>query len=138
MDTVEMRRELIRDEGLRTKPYKCTAGRLTIGIGRNLDDKGISREEAMILLDHDIRECYTDLEFIFPDQFHKWPEELQRALINMRFQLGYGGFRSFEKMLEALRAEDREVAAVEAIDSKWAQRDTPERAARVAEMIRRE
>jgi hypothetical protein len=28
--------QLIRHEGLRLKPYRCTAGKLTIGIGRNL------------------------------------------------------------------------------------------------------
>ncbi|MFD2234837.1 glycoside hydrolase family protein, partial [Phaeospirillum tilakii] len=53
-DPATLRADLIRDESLRLKPYRCPAGKLTIGIGRNLDDVGISREEAETLLDHDI------------------------------------------------------------------------------------
>ncbi len=34
--------QLVRHEGLKLKPYRCTAGKLTIGIGRNLDNCGIS------------------------------------------------------------------------------------------------
>jgi lysozyme len=46
--------QLVRYEGLRLKPYRCTAGKLTIGIGRNLDDCGISQTEAYVLLENDI------------------------------------------------------------------------------------
>ena len=48
-----MKEQLLRHEGLRLKPYRCTAGKLTIGIGRNLDDCGISQKEAYALLDND-------------------------------------------------------------------------------------
>ena len=40
-----------KHEGLSLKPYKCTAGKLTIGYGRNIEDKGISQEEAERFLD---------------------------------------------------------------------------------------
>lgn len=46
--------ELVRHEGLRLKPYKCSANSWTIGVGRNLDDIGISGSEALVLLKHDI------------------------------------------------------------------------------------
>ena len=45
---------LKRHEGLRLKPYQDTIGKLTIGYGRNLDDRGISKEEAEYLLRNDI------------------------------------------------------------------------------------
>lgn len=50
---------LIRHEGLRLKPYHDTVRKLTIGIGRNLDDVGITHEEALILLERSqsIRKC---------------------------------------------------------------------------------
>ena len=32
-----IKKQLVRHEGLRLKPYRCTAGKLTIGYGRNLD-----------------------------------------------------------------------------------------------------
>lgn len=50
----KLEKDLIRDEGLRLKPYHCTAGKLTIGYGRNLDDNGISEEEALSMLRNDI------------------------------------------------------------------------------------
>ena len=40
-------RQLIEHEGLEQKVYRCTAGKLTIGVGRNLEDKGITEEEAL-------------------------------------------------------------------------------------------
>ena len=50
----KLKEQLIRHEGLRLKPYRCTANKLTIGVGRNLDDVGISEDEALILLENDI------------------------------------------------------------------------------------
>ena len=50
-----IKEQLVRHEGLRLKPYRCTAGKLTIGIGRNLDDCGISKTEAYVLLENDIQ-----------------------------------------------------------------------------------
>ena len=53
--------QLMRHEGFRTKPYRCSAGKLTIGYGRNLDDKGITKAEAFMMLKNDIEEAYLDL-----------------------------------------------------------------------------
>ena len=46
---------LKRHEGLKVFPYHCSQNKLTIGIGRNLDDKGISKDEAYYLLYNDIK-----------------------------------------------------------------------------------
>jgi lysozyme len=56
-----MIRQLTTHEGLRLKPYLCPAGKLTIGIGRNLEGKGITKQEAIMLLENDIQECLDDL-----------------------------------------------------------------------------
>jgi lysozyme len=56
-----MIRQLTTHEGLRLKPYLCPAGKLTIGIGRNLEGKGITKQEAVMLLENDIQECLDDL-----------------------------------------------------------------------------
>jgi len=45
-----IRKLLEFEEGLKLKPYKCPAGKLTIGIGRNLEDRGITEQEAQMLL----------------------------------------------------------------------------------------
>ena len=43
-----------RHEGLRLRLYECSAGKTTIGYGRNLDDNGISHSEAEYMLEADI------------------------------------------------------------------------------------
>lgn len=48
-------------EGLSLKPYYCTANKLSIGIGRNLDDRGITKEEALLLFANDLRLAESDL-----------------------------------------------------------------------------
>ena len=50
----KMREQLVKHEGLRLMPYRCTSDKLTIGVGRNLDDRGISEATAMQMLDEDI------------------------------------------------------------------------------------
>lgn len=54
--------DLKLDEGLRLKPYRDTVGKLTIGIGRNLDDVGISEAEAEYLLSNDLDRTISDLD----------------------------------------------------------------------------
>ena len=125
-----------RHEGYRQFPYKCTAGKTTVGWGRNLQNKGISRKEAMYLLQNDIQEAAIDLDRLFPHQFVRWPESVQNALVDMRFQLGWNGFRTFQKMIRALYVEDFSLAAHEALDWKYAKQDTPGRAEEIAGMIR--
>jgi lysozyme len=136
MEYYEIEQQLVGHEGFKGKPYLCTAGKTSIGFGRNLTDKGITKQEAKFLLRNDIFECYIDLDtLIFPEQFKTWPDELQHAMIDMRFQLGMTGFRSFKKMIAALRIDDRIAAAAEAIDSNW-YKQVPGRAKTIVGMIR--
>jgi len=92
--------QLILHEGLKLKPYHCPAGRHTIGIGRNLEDKGITEKEALMLLENDIQECLEDLKTIF-NKFDMLPESAQGVLVDMRFNLGHEGFRKFKNMIKA-------------------------------------
>ena len=109
---------LIKHEGLRLKPYKDTVGKLTIGVGRNLDDNGINKNEAMYMLENDINRCINELKEIFPD-FDDLPENIKIALIDMIFNLGKPRFLEFKKMIEAIKKRDFKRAAVEAQDSRW-------------------
>lgn len=130
-----LRRMLIVHEGLRLKPYRCPAGYLTIGVGRNLEARGISREEAMVLLESDIAEAEAAARGFFP-AFDRLEEPRQAVLVDMAFNLGavrLGGFRRFRAALER---GDFEQAAREMLDSKWAKQVGP-RARRLAEMMRR-
>lgn len=62
MDIDKLSKELRNDEGVRFKPYRDTVGKLTIGVGRNLDDRGISPGEADYLLANDIRIVCDELD----------------------------------------------------------------------------
>ena len=60
---------IIKHEGLKLKPYICPAGKITIGVGRNIEDNGISEDEAMYLLNNDIKRCKTELMEIFDKDY---------------------------------------------------------------------
>jgi len=128
-----MKDELIRDEGLKLKPYRCTAGKLTIGVGRNLDDVGISAGEAMALLDHDIERVIIQLNYHFP-----WWSELsdarQRVLLNMAFNLGIEGLIKFRNTLALIQDGKYRDAAKAMLDSRWATQ-VGNRARRLAKMM---
>lgn len=134
MNTRDLIGDLIRDEGIRLKPYTDTVGKLTIGIGRNLDDVGITLHEARHLCDGDITRVFMELDNRLP-WWRSLTENQQRGLANMAFNLGLPRLLRFEKMLAALEVGDGEKAAAEALDSKWA-KQVGERADRIAELYR--
>ena len=57
-----LKEQLIRHEGLRLTVYDCPAGYKTIGVGRNIEQKGITESEALYLLDNDIGYFTEQLE----------------------------------------------------------------------------
>jgi len=127
---------LIRHESIRFKPYLCSAGRTTIGVGRNLSDKGITEEEATYLLRNDIDECLRDLaNLVFKGQFYEFPKPIQMVLMDMRFQLGPAGFRKFKKMIQAFKDQNYSKAIEEMMDSNW-YHQTRNRAEDLIEMVR--
>jgi len=110
--------QLKRHEGYRKFPYMCTAGKLTCGFGRNLEDVGITQAEAEILLYNDIRLVLYDLRVIFSD-FDTLPDPVQIVLTNMRFQLGAGGFRQFKQTIQACKMRQWQTMANQMRKSKW-------------------
>ena len=98
MDDVLLTQELLRDEGLRLFPYNDTEGKLTIGVGRNLTDVGISKAEAMSMLLADIRRTQAALDAQLPWWAHL-DEVRQRVLVNMAFNMGIRKLLGFKNML---------------------------------------
>lgn len=124
-----------KHEGLRLKPYRCPAGKLSIGFGRNLDDKGISYNEACELLQRDINDAMKALVSIFGPRFETFGLFRKFALIDMMYNLGTDGFLGFKKMIEAIKKNDWHLAADEAIDSRWFHQ-VGDRSRRVVGMLR--
>lgn len=130
--------QLKRDEGLRLTPYKDTVGKLTIGYGRNLDDKGITKAEAEYMLTNDLADASVDLRRALP-----WTDGLdpirRGVLVNMVFNMGVGnekkGLLSFKGMLAAIQAGHYETAAIHMLASKWAVQ-VGDRARRLAQQMR--
>lgn len=130
MDLLE---QLKRDEGLRLQPYRDSVGKLTIGYGRNLDDVGISGEEAEILLEHDAERAWKALYSRLPWVINL--DEVRRAvLVNMAFNLGIAGLLQFKNTLALAESGKYREAAAEMLKSKWAQQ-VGERAARLARQM---
>ena len=128
--------QLVRHEGIRLKPYRCTAGKLTIGIGRNLDDCGISQKEAYAMLERDILDCEQRLIDEIPEIYNNLDEVRQSVLLNMCFNLGIKGLMGFKTTLSFIAAGDWERAANNMLASKWA-KQVGRRAIELAEMMRK-
>ncbi len=126
---------LIEDEGIKTKVYYDTRGIATIGVGRNLEDTGITQEEAMYLLENDIKrvikECVQEFHW-----FLSLCEIRQFVVVSMVFNLGLDGFKDFKRMIKAIEKQDWVEAACQMIDSLWAVQVKAKRATRLANMMK--
>lgn len=122
------------DEGLSLNPYQCSADKMTIGYGRNVEDNGITEEEAEFLLMNDIKRVQKELRTNF-EWFGLISTARQGALINMCFNLGITRLLGFKKMIAALEVGDYQEAANQMLDSKWA-RQVHGRSGRLSDVMR--
>ena len=112
--------EQLKDfEGLELKAYQCTAGKTTIGLGRNLDDYGITEEGAYYLAKNNIYELEDELDRAIP-WWRQLDDARQRALINLSYNVGTTTLLKFKKTLQYLEDGSYEEAAKEVLDSRWA------------------
>lgn len=142
-------RRLAYHEGVVLKPYRCPEGKLTIGVGRNLEDNpltdeerkacgdiynGITKNAAYMLLRNDVTRCENELrkKILF---YQELPVERQYALLDMCFNLGINRLLKFKKMLKAMENRNFPLAAYECLDSNYA-RQVPNRAKRIARLIK--
>src|SRR6056300_2094546 len=132
--------ELIKHEGLKLQVYKDTLGIDTIGIGRNLEDRGITKQELDELDIPNIHHVYeygiteADAVYLATNDVQIVEEELVRAhpcvdrldavrqliLMDMAFNMGVPRLCKFKKMWSAIHEENFEAAGFEMMDSKWA------------------
>jgi len=104
-------------EGFRSKPYKCTADKFTIGYGLNLE-AGIDKRLAEIILNYQVQKIKSAL-----DKFSWYAsidsEPRKDVIVNMAFNLGIAGVCKFTKMINAISLCDYNEAAVEMLYSEW-------------------
>ena len=139
-DKSKLIEKLIVHEGLRLQVYKDTLGIDTIGIGRNLEDRGISKEEldeldiptidhiyeygiteadAMALAENDVQIVEEELLRAHPC-VDRLDSVRQLILVDMAFNMGVPRLCKFQKMWNAIHEEDFPNAAKEMLDSRWA------------------
>lgn len=125
--------QLIRDEGKRYRPYRDTVGKLTAGVGRNLDDVPFSDDEIALMLTNDIQAATTGLAKALP-----WTSRLDSvrlaALINMAFNLGLPSLLGFRNTLALIQSGQYTRASDEMLASKWATQ-VGDRAKRLAKQM---
>ena len=120
-------------EGVEKKVYLDTEGIETIGVGRNLRDRGLSNDEIEYILDNDIAICEEELINNF-EWYPELDEIRKRVLIDMVFNLGMPKLKQFAKMLSAVELKDWPEAASQMLDSRWAEQ-VGSRATRLSEMM---
>ena len=129
----KLRALLIKHEGKKNLPYLDTIGKTTIGIGRNLTDKGLSDDEVNYLFMNDVGEAILGLMKVIPD-FTGMSENRQNALVDMCFNMGITRFLKFKNMIAAIKAGDWTKAANEMRNSAWANQ-LPGRVSELAELV---
>ena len=133
-------KKLITHEGLRLEVYKDSLGIDTIGIGRNLEDRGITKEEldwmdipnmaivhtmgiteadAMYLAENDVQIVEEELVRAHPC-VNKLDAVRQLVLMDMAFNMGVPRLCKFKNMWNAIHEENYIAAAKEMLDSRWA------------------
>lgn len=108
----------MENEGFTEKPYHDTVNKLTIGYGRNLEDRGITWDEAKMLLAHDLMEAHNVLHGEF-DFFRRLSDPRKAVLMDMYHNMGMRRLMSFKKMLKAVQFNDFDEAAAQIEDSRY-------------------
>jgi|TARA_R110000796_G_scaffold1364_1_gene5438 lysozyme len=119
MDYMRLIAQLRKHEGVEHKPYTDTVGKLTIGVGRNLDDRGLSDHEIDFLLQNDIQLVEEELDQWWP-HWRSLNQTRQLVVADMMFNMGRPRLSQFKMFLAALQAANYEMASTEMLDSKWA------------------
>ena len=129
---------LRRHEGVETHAYKCTSGKITVGVGRNIDPDGgsigLSDDEIEYLLQNDIARCAEELGREFP-WFSGLDQVRADAMIDLCFNIGITSLRKFVNANDAMARDDYDEASAEYYQSKWASQ-VGERAIEICAMIK--
>src|SRR5690606_1712131 len=123
LDESKFYSQLAKHEGFSEKVYKDSEGFDTIGFGHKVKpgedwSKGITREEAMLLLQQDAAEAIGYARTLpYWDQLN---DTQQNLVAEMIFNVGFEGFKKFKKTNRLLEQGKFEEASKEMLKSKWA------------------
>ena len=142
--TDKLRQELENDEGNVKAIYLCSEKHPTFGIGHLVRKEDpeygkpvgtpVSTDRCNEVFDSDIQVVLSDCEHLYSD-FNDLPEEVQRIIANMMFNMGRPRLSKFKGMKAGVDARDWNKAADEMVDSRW-YRQVTNRAERLVERMR--
>lgn len=133
-----------KHEGLRLSVYDDATGKPivrgslvqgvpTIGFGRNLK-RGLTENEAHYLLSNDVDTVISEVRRALP-----WVKDLDHprwsVIMEMAYNTGTPRLLEFKRTLASVKAGDYETAAVQMLQSKWADQ-VGKRALTLAEIMR--
>lgn len=116
-------------------PYKDSVGKLTIGYGHCLDEKGISSDLALMLFKMDIADAIDDVRYSF-SCYDTLSRPRQMVLISMAFNLGRAGLAKWPRFIGAVHLGNWDEAADHLLDSVAAKSQAPARYKQLADMMR--
>ena len=117
MDLGAFKAHLVWAEGERLDLYRDSVGIQTIGVGHNIEEKGISKRVSRLMLDDDIQEVVDGLRTL--DYWKDLDSTRQLVVADMVFNLGLPRFLRFVRLNAALALKDFTLAAAEMRDSRW-------------------
>ena len=144
MDLEKLEEELEIDEGCKYEIYLDHLGYHTFGIGHLIteDDLEYGWEVGTSIDTFRVHDTFeSDIETVLSDctklyeDFEDLPEEAQRVIANMMFNIGYTRLSKFKGMKRGVDARDWNTAADEMVDSRWYNQVT-NRANRLVERMR--
>ena len=128
MDIGKLRDELKIDEGVKYEIYLDHLSLPTLGVGHLIKDTDpenglpvgtkIEEERVNELFDQDIQVTIQECKYLYND-FDDLPEEAQRIIANMMFNLGRPRLSRFLKMKQHVDNRDFVSASEEMKNSKW-------------------
>ena len=144
MDIDKLREEIAYDEGSVNEIYLDHLGLPTFGIGHLVIDSDpehgqpvgtpVSEDRCNEAFDNDVQTVINDCNILYPD-FDELPEEVQRIIANMMFNMGRPRLSKFKGMKRGVDARDWNAAADEMVDSNW-YRQVSKRADRLVKRMR--
>ena len=144
MNIESLREEIEADEGCKYEVYLDHLGLPTFGIGHLVLDSDIEYGEpaGTIVSEDRVSECFnsdigtvlSECERLYED-FSSLPEDVQRIIANMMFNMGYPRLSKFKGMKAGVDARDWNQAADEMVDSVW-YRQVTNRAERLVQRMR--
>ena len=144
MNIEKLREEIAADEGEVHEIYLDHLGLPTFGIGHLVRDDDpesglpvgtpVDDDRVVSAFESDIETVLSDCNKLYSD-FDDLPEEAQRVIANMMFNMGRPRLSKFKGMKSGVDARDWNRAADEMVDSRW-YRQVTNRADRLVTRVR--